>query len=143
MLLVLPKSDTLVNFICTELPNNWDFLFCFFLQHHFTQFSHIFNSLTCKILVMNTLYCPLLLLRRQRLGTLTEVLYDNCFQLFLYQDLAEHSLTHNFLSNYKPTIEITSLCSNLETCFPNGIRVYDNSEAVERIANLVNKVFFI
>lgn len=123
-LTIFPKSKVLMQFICSSLPDDQDFRFKPTFHSHLTPFSHILNNLTHRILVYNALHRPVLLPRRERLGTLTEVLYDNCFQIALDPELAKHSPA---TPNHQAGIRVPSLEPGFETC-PSLQRVFDRSE---------------
>lgn len=126
-LMIYPESETLVQFVCSSFPDNQDFLFNATPHSHLTLFSHILNDLTYKVLVRNTLQQLVLLPRHQRFGTLTEVLYDNCFQVSLDFELAKYPPT---TLNYQTGIRVPIFKPGFETCLVNGIRVYRKSLAV-------------
>lgn len=88
------------------------------------------------MLVRNESHCTILLPRRQRLGTLTEVLYDNCFQVTLDPELAEHPPT---APRHQAGIKVPAPEPGLETRLANGIRVYGDPLEVQKIADLVDK----
>lgn len=78
-LTILPKFEALVQFVCSNFPDDQDFLFNPTPNSHLTLLSHMLNNSTRRVLVRNELHRPIFLPRRQQLSTLTEVLYDNCF----------------------------------------------------------------
>ena len=115
--LIIPsESETLVQFIYSSLSNNRDFLFNSTPHYHLILFSHILNDLICRVPVQNASHQPILLLRRQRLGMLTEVSYDNCFQVILDTELAKHPPT---IPNYQAKIKVSTLEPGFETCLAN------------------------
>ena len=135
-LIIPPESEALVQFVCSSLPDDRDFLFNPNPYSHIILFSHILNNLTCRILVRNTSHRSVLLPRRQQLGTLTKVSYDNCFQVSLYPELAEHPPT---TPNYQDGISMLALEPDLKTCLANRIRVYGQPLAVQKISDLANE----
>ena len=139
-LTILPKFEVLVQFVCSSLPNDRDFFFNATPYSHLTLFSHILNNLTCKILVRNASYQLVLLPHHHWFGTLTEISYDNCFQVSLDPDLAKHPPT---TPNHQAGIKVPTLKSGLETWVANEIRVYRELLAIQKNSNLVDKFFFI
>ena len=78
-LTIPPESEALVQFVYSNLPDDRDFFFNPIPHSHLILFSYILNDSTCRVLVRNVSHQPILLPRHQQLGTLTEVLYYNCF----------------------------------------------------------------
>lgn len=62
---IFPETETLVQFVCSGFPNNWDFFFNPTPYGHLTLFLHIFNGSTHKVLVWNELHQPIFLLHHQ------------------------------------------------------------------------------
>lgn len=143
MLTIFFQFKALLWVICFGLLDNKNIFFSPNLYTHLTFFSHISNNLTYKILIYNISHRLVLLLWRQRLGVLTEVLYNNCFQIFLDLKLTEHPSITLFTSNYQAGIKIFLLDPSLEICLVNGIRIYGNALSVQKILQLINEFFFI
>ena len=126
--------------ICSSLLDNQDFLFKPTLHSYQILFLHILNDSTQRVLVCNAFHQPVLLPRRQRLGILTEVLYDSYFQFVLYLELAKHPPG---IPNYQVGIRVFTLEPGLETRFAKGIWVYGGPLAIQKISDLVNEFFSI
>lgn len=103
-------------------------------------FLYIFNNLTHKILVQNTLYQTIFLPHCQRLGILTKVLYKNYFQVVLDLKLAKYL---SIAPCHQVGIKVLALKPAFETYLANEIRVYEELLAVQKIANLVNIILSI
>ena len=135
-LTIPPESEALVQFVCSNLPDDRDFLFKPTPHSHLTLFLHILNYSIHRVLVHNALHRPILLPRRQRLGMLTEIPYNNCFQVTLDLELAEHPPV---TPNHQAGIRVPTLEPGLETRLANGIRVYREPLAVQQISDLVEE----
>lgn len=134
--MIPPESEALVQFVCSNLPDNRDFLFKSTPYSHLTLFLHILNDSTHKVLIGNALYLLILLSRRQQLGTLTEIPYDNCFQITLDPKLAEHLPV---TPNHQAGIRVPTLKLGLKTRLANGIRVYGEPLVIQQISDLVEE----
>ena len=126
-LTIPPESEALVQFVCSSFPDDRDFLFNPTPYSHLTLFSHILNNSTRRILVRNASHRPVFLPSRQQLSTLTEVSYDNCFQVLLDLELAEHPPT---TPNHQFGISVPTLEPGLKTCLAKGIQVYKEPLAI-------------
>ena len=139
-LTICPEFEALVQFVCSSFSDNQDFLFKPTFHIHLTLFSHILNDSTHKVLVRNVLYQPVFLSRRQRLDTLTEIPYDNYFQVVLDLELAKHL---SATPNYQARIRVPTLEPGLEIRLANKIQVYKKPIAVQNVSNLVDKFLSI
>ncbi len=135
-LTIPPESEAVVQFVCSNLLDDRDFLFKPTPHSHLTLFSHILNDSTHRVLVRNASHRPILLPRRQRLGTLIEIPYDNCFQVALDPELAKHPPV---TPNHQAGIRVPTLEPGLEIRLANGIRVYGEPLAVQQISDLVDE----
>lgn len=135
-LTIPPESEALVQFVCFNLLDDRDFLFKPTPHSYLTLFSHILNNSTHRVLVRNASHRPILLSRRQRLGTLTEIPYGNCFQVALDLELAKHP---PITPNHQAGIRVPTLEPDLETRLANEIRVYRELLAVQQISDLVDE----
>lgn len=122
------ESEALVQFVCSKLLDDEDFLFKPTPHSHLTLFSHILNDSTHRVPVRNSSHRSILLPRRQQLGTLTEISYDNCFQVTLDPELAEHPPV---IPNHQAGIKVPTLKPGFETRLANGIRVYREPLAIQ------------
>lgn len=61
------------------LPDNRNFLFHPTIQTNLTLYTHIVDYEISKVLVRNTSDQLLRILRRQKLGHIIDIHYDNCF----------------------------------------------------------------
>lgn len=124
------ESEVLVQFVCSSLPDNRDFLFNPTPHSYLTPFLHILNDLIRRVLVRNALHQPVFLSHCQRLGTLTEVSYDNCFQVALSLELTKHPPT---IPNHQSEIRVPTLKPGLKTRLANEIRVYEELLTIQKI----------
>ncbi len=92
------------------------------------------------MLVRNDSPNAVLILRRHRLGTVTEVMDKNCFQAVL--DLEAAGVPPKLISDHFNCrlVAISSADPSLETKLPNGVMIYGEEKAVQRIVSLVDKL---
>ena len=137
---VIPlRSETMVPLLPVPLPDERDFLFHPIAQPNLTLFAHIMHHDTRKVLVRNTSDRPLRILRRQKLGHVVDIRYDNCF--FVDVESAFHSAivppqTTPFFE-HELSWALTPIDSSMETTLDNGVRVYRDEHAVTLLSQLV------
>lgn len=79
------------------------------------------------------------ILRRHRLGCITKVPFENCFATSVDRDAASTPPTSPLLFHEWNGITILVADINLDTKLPNGIKIYSNKQAIEKIIRLVNE----
>lgn len=137
----------MIPFSSIFLPNDCNFLIHLTIQANLTQYAHIVNHTTTKILVNNISDCPLRILRHQKLDYIVDICYENCF-------LANAQATFNFavfllrtqlFFNLYNGIALASMDMeiSIETQLNNGVRVYGNRTAIREISKLVAQYSFI
>ena len=102
-------------------------------------FAHIIHHNTEKVLVRNTSDRPLRISRRQRLGHIVDICYDNSFIADANSafDAAAVSPQTTPFFEHKPSCIPTPTNPSMETTLDNGVRVYRDKYAVTLLAQLV------
>lgn len=136
---ILPKSEALINFQQIPLPDSRDFLFQPFSQQQLTLYSYLFDHTSSKILVRNDAERSIQIPKRHRLGCITEIPFENCFATSVDHDAASTLSTSPLLFHKRNGITIPPADAGLETELPNGIKIYRDRQAVEKITRLVNE----
>lgn len=132
-----PNSKSLVPVMHGALLCKRNFFFHPVQKLHLTLFAHLIGHGTGKVLISNDYPNAVLIPRKYRLGTVTEVMYENCFQAVF--DLEAAKIAPKLASdqfNYC-AVAISSVNPSLKTKLPNGIMIYSNKQAVRRISALV------
>lgn len=132
-----PRTETFVPVLPTGLPDDRDFFFQPLTQAYLTLFSHLVDHTTGGVLVRNESQRTVRLPRKQKLGLVTEVFYENCFQAGLDLDTTEMPPKANPLHESRQGIRVSAVDPSLETKLPNGVRVYGDRVAVEKLSSLV------
>ena len=68
-----------------------------------------------------------------------EIFFQNCFATSMDHDAAASPPTSPLLFHEWNDITIPLADAGLETELPNGIKIYSNSQAVEKIIHLINE----
>lgn len=76
---ILPRTKTFTLMLPPGLPDDQDFFFQPLALSNLTLFSYLVNHTTSNVLVCNKSQCAVCLPRKQKLGLVTEVFYENCF----------------------------------------------------------------
>lgn len=90
-----------------------------------------------KVLVCNDSPNVVLIPKKYRLGTVTKVIYKNCFQVVLNPETAKVPPKLALDQFNCRVVAISSVVPSLETKLPNGIMIYGDKQAVRRISTLV------
>lgn len=85
------RSKAIILLLQVFFPDNRNFLFYLVTQTNLTLFAHIIDHETIKVLVKNTFNQLLYILRRQKLGQIVDICYNNYF--FANAKSALHSAT--------------------------------------------------
>lgn len=88
----------------------------------------------------NKSHQPSFLPRHQQLSTLTQILYNNCFQIILDLEIAKHPLT---AFSHQAKIKVPIIKPSLEMSLLNKIKVSKNPLKIQKITDLVNKFSII
>ena len=134
-----PRSETMVPFLPVPLPDDKDFLFHPTAQPNLTLFAHIIHHDTSKVLVRNTSDCLLRISRRQKLGHVVDIRYNNCFLTDVESAFYSATIppqTAPFFE-HKLSWAPTPTDPSMETTLDNGVRVYRNEDAVMLLSQLV------
>lgn len=125
-----PNSESLIPVMHGTLPFDHDFFFQPVQQPHLTLLAHLISHGTRKVLVCNDSPNAVLIPRKHRLGTVTEVIYENCFQAVFDPEAAEvpPKLASDQFNCH--TVASSLVDPSLETKWPNGIMIYDDKQAV-------------
>lgn len=138
-----PKSEALINCQQISLPNLRDFLFQPFPQQQLMLYSHLLDHTSLRILVWNDTKCLIQIPRRHRLGFITEIPFENYFATLVEHDAASTPPMSPLLFYKRNGITIPPADAGLETELSNGIKIYRDSQAVEKIIRLVNEYLSI
>ena len=133
------KSEALVNIRQIPLPDSRDFLFQPFPQEYLMLYSHLLNHTSSRILVRNDINRSIQIPRSHRLGYITEILFENCFATSVDHDSASSPPISPILFHEWSGITILPANTGLKTELSNGIKIYGDRQAVEKITRLVNK----
>ena len=136
---VPPRSETMVPLLPVPLPDDRDFLFHPTTQPNLTLFAHIMHHDTRKILVRNTSDRPLRISRRQKLGHVVDIWYDNCFLADAESAFSSATVppqTAPFFE-HKLSWAPTPTDPYMETTLDNGVRVYGDEHVVTLLSQLV------
>lgn len=90
-------------------------------QSNLTLFSHLVDHTTSGVLVRNESQRAVCLPRKQKLGLVTEVFYENCFQVGLDLDAVEMPPRAASLHESCQGIKVSAVDPSLETKLPNGV----------------------
>lgn len=134
LIIVPPRSETLVAFQYIELPNSRDFLFCQSLQQHLTLYSHLLNHTSVKILVRNNVDRVIKIPLYYWLGCVTELPYEKYFAILADLDVASTPPTLPAIFHNRNGISILP-AGDLETKLPNGIKIYRDKEIIDAITH--------
>ena len=135
---VSPHSEALVAFQYIELPDSRNFLFCLFPQQHLILYSHLLDHTSMKILICNNSDHAIKIPLHHRLGCITELSYINCFVTSADLNVASTPPSSPTIFNDRNSISILP-AGDMETKLPNGIKIYEDKEAVNAITCLVDK----
>lgn len=99
------------------------------------------NYETSKILVRNTSNLPLCIPCRYKLGHFLDMAYKNCFLINTQSayNVASIPLSLHPISNLSARSTLPLIDALMETVFENGIRVFEDADAVRQISDLVAK----
>ena len=131
-----PRSKRRVPLLLIPLPDDKGFLFHPTAQPSLTLFAHIMHHDTKKILVRNTSNRLLQISRRQKMGHVVDIWYDNCF--FADTKSAFHLAT--VPPQTAPFFEHKLCCTptptnpSIKTTLDNGVRVYGDNHEVTLLA---------
>ena len=104
-----------------------------------TLYSHLFDHSSLKIFVWNDAKHSIQITRHYRLGYVTEIPFENCFATSVDHDAAATPLTSPLLFYERNGITIPLAGTGLETKLLNGIKIYGDEQAAEKITRLVNE----
>ena len=136
---VPPRSEAVIPILPVPLPDDRDFLFHPTARANLTLFAHIMHHDTKKVLVRNIFDWPLRILRRQRLGHVVDIRYDNCFLAnteTAFDSATIPPQTGPFFE-HGPSCTPTPTDPSMVTTLENGVRVYGDKHAVALLAQLV------
>lgn len=128
----------LVAFQHIKLPDSCSFLFYFFPQQHLILYSHFFDYTSTKILIHNNTDHAIKIPLYYQLSCVIKLPYKNCFVTSTDLNVASTPPTLPTIFYDYNGIPI-SPTGDLETDLPNGIKIYNNKEAINVITCLVNK----
>ena len=137
---VIPlRSKTMVPLLLVPLPDNKDFLFYPTAQPNLTLFAHIMHHGTRKVLVRNTSDRPLRILRRQKLGHVIDIRYNNCFFADVESVFNSATVTPQAAPFFEHKLSWAPTPTDpfMETMLDNGVRVYGDKHAVNLLSQLV------
>lgn len=133
------KSETLVNFQQITLPDSCDFLFQPFCQQYLILYSYLLNYTSLKILIRNNTKHLIQIPMYHRLGWVTKVSFENCSAALADHDAVSTPPMSFFLFYERNDITIPPAGAGLEIELSNGIKIYDDGQAIEKIIRLVKK----
>lgn len=110
-----------------------------------TLYTYIVNHKISKILVKNTFDCLLCTPRRQKLGHIINIAYDNYFLVDTKAgfDLVVFLPTALLFVNLSAGLALAPVDIFMKTQLDNGVRVYGNVAVVEEISKLLMEYFSI
>ena len=134
-----PKSEAFIDVRQIPLPDSRDFLFQPFPQEHLTLYSHLLDHTSSRMLVRNDVDRAIQIPRSHRLGYITEIPFENCFATSVDHDATSTPPTSPLLFHERNDITIPPADTGLETELPNHIKIFGDSQAVEKITRLINE----
>ena len=142
--IVLPHLEIMLQTRSVNLPADRDFFSDPVAQTNLTLFAHLVDHTMTGVLVRNTTKLPIQVPKELRLGDVFKLEYKNCFQASVEPDFA---MTHP--KRMPPVVEAPSALSmpiflntatqtgKQETCLPNGVMIYGNTQETQALSNLV------
>ncbi len=133
------RSKAMIPLLPISLLDDRDFLFHLTAQANLTLFAHIIHHDTTKVLVQNTSDRPLRTSRRQRLGHVVDICYDNCFLADAEAALNSAtvlSLTAPFFE-HEPSGAPTFTDPSIEKTLDNGVKAYRDEHAATFLGQLI------
>lgn len=129
---VPPRSEAMVPLKPILLPDDRDFLFHPVVQANLTLFAHLIDHETTKVLVRNTFDRPLRISRRQRLGQVVNIRYNNCFLVEPESALQAAAFPPKALPFFEHEYSCTPALTDpsMKTRLDNDVRVYEDEQAV-------------
>ena len=142
--IVPPHSKVMLQTRSVNLPADRDFFFDPVAQTNLTLFAHLVDHTMTGVLAKNTTKLPIQVPKKLRLGDVFELEYKNCFQASVEPDFA---MTHPKrvppvveapLALSMPTFPNTATqTGKQETCLPNGVMIYGDTQETQSLSNLV------
>ena len=148
-LVIPPRNEKMVPTRPLTLPEDRDFLFEPTVQGNLTMYAHLVDHGMSSILVRNDSDLPVQVPSKTRLGSVTEMDYDNCFKVDVDADFA--AVPSQLLSQTpSPSVPIPrpvtdSQVTNSqvyapmpgEVRCPNGVMIFGGVDAVRALTELV------
>ena len=153
-IIVPPRSQRIIPIRSLGLPEDRDFLFEPTTHRKLTFYSHLIDNTTTGVLAQNESSLPIQISKRTKLGEVTEIPYDNCFQASMEPEGAKSPPSLPFGIKDYPRITITpsiklphfadtttpiSDSTPREVCLENGIRVYGSVADVKALRALTEQ----
>lgn len=138
-----PHFEAMIPLLSVPLLDDRDFLFHPTAQTNLTLFTHIIHLKTTKILVKNTSDQPLRILRRQRLGHVIDIHYNNCFLADARSDFNSVTVSPKVAPffKHKPSCIQTSTNPFMKTRLDNEVGIYGDKYAVTLVKRLLLSIF--
>lgn len=138
---VIPSnSELLLRTGELNLPEDRDFLFEPIGDVHFTMYAHIVDSSMTGVLVRNETNRDVQVPKYRKLGNITEMDFENCFQSTIDRDFAavKPEAYLHFNREVAPDIYPTA-GDRKETTMPNGVKIYGSPEQSKALESLVTE----
>lgn len=102
-------------------------------------YSYFFDHTSFKVLIQNDADHPIQIPRNHRLSYVMKIFYESCFATSVDYDAATIPLKSSPLFHERNGITIQPANKRLETELPNGIKIYRDSEVIQKLRQLVNE----
>ena len=144
--IIPPHGELMIPTSPLKLPEDRDFLFEPSVQGNLTMYAHLVDHGMSSILVRNDSNSPVQIPKKTRLGNVTEIDYDNCFQAEVDTDYAavpSKLLTQTpspSIPGARPVAEpqVYTPVPGEVRC-PNGVMLFGGEDAVRALAELVEE----
>ena len=142
--IIPPRSEIMVPTRPLKLPEDRDFLFEPSVQGNLTMYSHLVDYKMSGVLVRNDSDSPVQVPRTARLGNVSEIDYDNCFQADVDTDFAavpSRLLAQSpapSIPRVQPQVDLqVPIPVPGEVRCPNGVMLFGDDDAIRALTALV------
>lgn len=134
----LLHTEALVPIYHLSLPDNRDFCFQSSAHPSFNIYTHLLDYINTNVVICNNSNRHIRLPKKQKLGIVTEIFFQNCFSTKLEANIAKTPPTKLV---FRDCTGVNIFAPDLlrKTRLSNSIRVYGVTNVVTQISRLVNE----